>query len=283
MKKVGIVYHHRVTAAKALAEQLSQAVAASNASPWLCSAKDEEEIRVQMEGTDLVLSVGGDGTILRVARSIVPREIPILGINLGKLGFMTELSAEEAISRVPEFLAGAGWIDERSMLEAELLSTESKAVTDSISLSPALNDVVVERGAASRVINVRTSVDSIPLTTFRGDGVIVSTATGSTGYSLAAGGPILHPQAEEMLLKPISAHLTMAHALVLPPTAVVELEPHTDYQAMLSIDGQVDFKLQSGDIVRIKRSPHTAHFLRIHPISSFYSSLEQRLRERKIS
>jgi NAD+ kinase len=259
-----------------------QVAASSDATPWLCSARDEEEIKAQMEGTDLILSVGGDGTILRVARSIVPREIPILGINLGKLGFMTELNAEEAISRVPELLAGAGWVDKRSMLQAELLSAESKTIPGSISLLPALNDVVVWRGATSHVISVKTSIDGMPLITFRGDGVIVATATGSTGYSLAVGGPILHPQAEEILLKPISPHLTMAYALVLPPAAVIELELRTDYQAALSIDGQLDFKLQSGDIVRVKRSPHTTNFLRIRPISSFYSSLEQRLRKREI-
>jgi NAD+ kinase len=128
---------------------------------------------------------------------------------------------------------------------------------------------------------VKTSIDGEFLTTYRADGVIMSTATGSTAYSLAAGGPILHPQTREMLLKPISAHLSMGYALVLPATATVEFELQSEDAALLGIDGQINLALRKGDRVEVKLSPHIARFLRIRPPSAFYSTLESRLREKK--
>jgi NAD+ kinase len=141
----------------------------------------------------------------------------------------------------------------------------------------ALNDILIGRGAVSRVIYVETTIDGVPLTTHKADGVIIATATGSTGYSMAAGGPILYPQAREIILNPISPHLTFANAVVLPPTAIVELKVRTDHQAMLSIDGQINLALESGDIIRVSISPHVARFLRAQPPTFFYSTLMERL------
>ncbi len=275
LKKVGIIYHPKIADAKALAEQLSQALSSLDAIAWLCSAWDEESIRAQVPGTHLALSIGGDGTILRVARASAPWQTPIVGVNLGRLGFMTELSAAEVMDKLPALLAGEGWIDERAMLQAELLTASERVLH-------ALNDVALIRGATPRIIRVKTTIDGEFLTTYSSDGVIVSTATGSTGYCLAAGGPILYPQAKEILLKPISAHLSIGYALVLPSTSTIELEVHTDYQAILSIDGQVDISLQDGDNVKIKRSPHSVRFLRVHPPGFFFGTLEQRLRAREV-
>ena len=275
MKRLGIIYHPRIAAAKALAEQLYQFLSSLKAAVWICSSWDEERIRDQIQGTDLVLSMGGDGTILRVAREITPWETPILGVNVGHLGFMTELRAKDIMDSLPLIIKGEGWIEQRTMLEIELLPISKE---DSPKSFYALNDAVVGRGAISRVVYIKTIIDSELLTTYKADGLIVSTATGSTGYSLAAGGPILHPQAEEILLKPISAHLTIPYALVLPSTATIELEVHTDHQAMLSIDGQMNFVLKDGDKVRVKRSSHSARFLRMHPPTFFYSTLEERLK-----
>jgi NAD+ kinase len=280
MRMVGVIYHPKIAAAMTLAGRLSEFLTSAKIATWTRSAWDEEGMKAQCPGADLVLSVGGDGTILRVARATSLWEIPILGVNLGHLGFMTELSADNIMEILPAVLDGNGWIDQRTMLQVEL--SKGKAAPGSGPAGPlhALNEAVLGRGAVSRVVYVQASVDGEVLTTYKTDGVIVSTATGSTGYSLAAGGPILHPQSEEILLKPISAHLTMAYALVLPATAVVELGVHTDHQAMLSIDGQVEFALQDGDRITARRSSRMARFLRIYPPASFYSALEQRLRVR---
>ncbi len=238
------------------------------ASVWLCSAWEEERARVQIEGTDLLLSIGGDGTILRSARAALGWSVPIVGINLGRLGFMTELERTEAREKLPVYLKGEGWIDERAMLEVEL---------DGKGPFHALNDVFIGRGAIPRVLYVDTYIDGAHLTTYKADGVIMSTATGSTGYSLAAGGPILYPQAKEIILNAISPHLTFANALVLPSTVVVELRVHTSHQAMLSIDGQVNLDLGDGDSVKVRLSPHVARFLRAQPLTFFYSTLMNRL------
>ncbi len=276
MKRVGILYHPMIEAARSLAEKLEKFLDSNGVSVWLCSAWEGERARAQVAGTDLILSIGGDGTILRAAQAVVPGLTPVTGINLGRLGFMTELSTDEAEAKLPALLAGEGWIDERAMLEAELLPTGREQET--AQMFYALNDVVVARGAIARIVHVAASIDGELLTTYRADGVIVATATGSTGYSLAAGGPILHPQAKEFLLLPILPHLGSAYTLVLPSTAVVKLRISTTHQATLSIDGHINLPLSSGAIVTIKPSSNKARFLRIHSETSFYSSLEQKLK-----
>jgi len=280
VKKVGILYHPMVEAAYTLAKELENFLDSSGVSVWLCSAWEGEKARAQVGNTDLILSIGGDGTVLRAAQAVVPGLTPITGINLGKLGFMTELSADEAVDKLVALLAGDGWIDERAMLEAELPPPDQEH--ESARTFYALNDVVLARGAIARTVYVEASIDGEPLTTYKADGVIVATATGSTGYSLAAGGPILHPQAKEFLLLPILPHLSSAYTVVLPSTAVVKLRISTPHQATLSIDGHINLPLSSGAVVTIKRSSNRARFLRIHPETSFYSSLEERLKGKQI-
>ena len=257
-----------------LAKELRDFLSSSGVSAWLCSAWEGEESRAQLNDTDLILSIGGDGTILRAAQTVLPVQIPITGINLGKLGFMTELSTDEVWNKLPALLAGEGWIDERAMLMAELSPTDQEPPRTFY----ALNDVVMARGAIARVVYVEASIDNKPLTTYKADGVIVATATGSTGYSLAAGGPILHPQTKEFLLLPIVPHLSPAYTLVLPSTAVVKLRISTVHQATVSVDGHINLPLSSGAVITVRLSSNTVQFLRIHPEASFYSSLEQRLK-----
>ena len=279
MHRVGVLYHPMIEAAYTLAKKLQQFLASSGVSVWLCSAWEGEKARAQVDDTDLILSIGGDGTILRAAQVVVPGLTPITGINLGRLGFMTELSADEAVDKLPVLLAGEGWIDERAMLEAELVATGQEG--EPSRMFYALNDVVVARGAIARVVYVEASINGEPLTTYKGDGVIVATATGSTGYSLSAGGPILHPQAKEFLLLPILPHLSLAYPMVLPSTAVVKLRVATAHQATLSIDGHINLPLPTGTTITVKRSANKARFLRIHSEAFFYSSLEQRLKGRQ--
>lgn len=274
IKKIGILYHPMIAAAPALAEKLGGFLTARGVSVWLCSAWEGEQAKAQASGTELILTVGGDGTILRAAQVALPEQIPVTGINLGRLGFMTELSADEAEDKLPALLEGGGWVDERAMLEAELKISEAEPSR----IFYALNDVVVARGGLARVVYAETSIDGEPLTTYKGDGVIVATATGSTGYSLAAGGPILYPRAMEFLLLPILPHLSPAYPMVLPAKAVVGLRLTTTHQATLSIDGHINLPLGSGAIITVRHSSNTSRFLRIHPETGFYSLLEQKLK-----
>ncbi len=277
VNKVGILYHPIVEAAYIKAKKLQEFLVSNGVSVWLCSAWEGEKAKAQLNNTDLILSVGGDGTILRAAHVVVSGTTPIIGINLGKLGFMTELSADEALEKLPSLLAGKGWIDERAMLEAELSVTDQEPLR----IFHALNDIVVARGAIARLVNVEASINGQHLTTSKADGVSVATATGSTGYSLAAGGPILYPQSKDFLLLPIAPHLTPAYAMVLPSTTKVQLHITTVHQATLSIDGHINLPLPDGATITVKHSPNTVRFLRIPPETYFYDSLEQRLKGKR--
>ncbi|MBI3040412.1 MAG: NAD(+)/NADH kinase [Chloroflexi bacterium] len=279
MKRVGILYHPMKEEAEPLAKKLKEFLGSNGLPVWLCSAWEGGTARAQVDGTDLILSIGGDGTILRAAQAVIPGSTLITGINLGRLGFMTELSVAEVMAKLPALLAGEGWIDKRSLLEAELPALDEWH--ESPGVFYALNDVVVARGAVARVIYVEVSIDGEPLTTYKADGVIVATATGSTGYALAAGGPILHPQAKESVLVPILPHLSSAYAMVLPSTATVKLRLVSTQPAILSIDGHINLPLSSGATITVKHSSHTVRFLRIHPETSFYGSLEQNLKGKR--
>ena len=277
MERIGILYHPMNKAAYPLAQEMGDFLSARGVSVWLCSAWEGEQAKCQLDGTDLILTVGGDGTILRAAQVAAARSIPITGINLGRLGFMTELSVAEAKDRLPELLAGGGWLDERAMLDAELRAQDKEPP----SVFCVLNDVVVARGEIARMIRVEAQIDGEPLTTYKADGVIVATATGSTGYSLSAGGPILHPQAGEFLLLPILPHLSSAYTLVLPAAVMVRLGISAAHQATLSLDGHINLPLSARATLMVRRSAHKTRFLRIHPETSFYGSLERRLKGKR--
>ena len=273
-KKVGILFQPKIQTTMDLSQRLAEVVGGLGADVWICSSWDEEEAKKKLDGTELVVCLGGDGTILRAARIVNPSSIPILGVNLGRIGFLTELKAEDALEQVPAYVRGEGWIEDRAMLQAEL---------DSAGPSPyyALNDVVVGRGERCRLIRVKAEVTGEYVTMYKCDGVIVATATGSTGYSLAAGGPILHPSAREILLQPIAPHLSLSTALVLPSDAVVELEVDTTHHAVLSIDGQVEVPLSDGSAIIVKRSPYVTRLVRGRSPSFFYKTLMERLDKRE--
>jgi len=276
VKNVGIFYHPLIEAAQTKAKQLKDFLASTGISVWVYSAWEAETVSGQLDDTDLVLSVGGDGTILRSAQAVVPRVTPIIGINLGKLGFMTELSTDEAVDQLPTLLSGKGWIDERAMLQAEFSTNGQKP-----SVYHALNDVVVARGAIARLVQVAVSVDGKHLADYKADGVVVATATGSTGYSLAAGGPILYPRSKDFILVPIMPHLSPAYALVLPAETSVQLTVKAAQPATISIDGHINMPLPEGAAVTVKQSPHRTRFLRIHAEDAFYRSLEQKLKGKR--
>ncbi|MEW6034492.1 MAG: NAD(+)/NADH kinase [Chloroflexota bacterium] len=269
-RNIGIIYHGRLTAAKDFAASLERFLQQADAAVWRCAAAQEEEIRKNAPNSELVVSVGGDGTLLRAARAVATWGIPIVGINLGKLGFMTELTAAEAFEKLPGLLSGQGWTDVRAMISARTSHSPKQF--------QALNDVVIGRGSALRIIRIEARIDGQTLTEYRADGVIVATATGSTGYSLATGGPILHPQSRDILLQPICPHLSFAHCLVLPASAIIGLKVTTDHQAILSIDGQVETSLSSGEEVTVCLSESVVRLLRLHPPVYFFGSLTQRLR-----
>jgi NAD+ kinase len=273
VKKIGILYHPKVAATRRKAGELAKFLKSQGLSAWECSAWDTEKASVLLKGTDLLLTVGGDGTILRSIQAVIPGKTPITGINLGKLGFLTECDADEAEARLPRLLDGRGWTDERTMLRAELNTTGKEN-----RIFHALNDIVVARGEIVRLIHVEASIDGQPLNTYKTDGLVIATATGSTAYALAARGPIIFPQSRDMLLVPVAPHLSLPYPLVLPEKAIITLRVETYHRAVLSIDGHINLALSSGDTVTVKRSPYVARFLRLQPRNGFYNLLEEKLR-----
>jgi len=249
---------------------------ALGASVWRASAWDEAEVSKKAHEADLLITFGGDGTIVRTARTTADHNLPILAGNLGRLGFLAELQAWEVLDRLEPLVNGHYWLEERMMLHADLEREE--CIFHSFE---ALNDVVVSRGRIARVVRVDTYVDGQFLTQYVADGVIVATPTGSTAYSLAAGGPILDPRLSDMLLTPIAPHLTVATALVLPAEASVRLELSTEYEATCSVDGQVHVPLNDGDVVTVTASRHVCRFVHMGKRHDFYRTLLERLKTRQ--
>ena len=285
-KLVGVLFHPRVDEAQALARELAGVLKGRGHRVWLASAWKEQEVKDLMGGTDVVVSVGGDGTILRAARAIVPAPAPILGIRYGRLGFLADISPDDALRRVPELIENAGHVDVRAMLRAHpatnpidpSLSEAQHPLMNGAPEFHALNDVVVSRGSLGRPIYVKVAIDGQNYFTYRADAVIVSTATGSTGYALSAGGPILHPSSRCYVLIAVAAHAAMRNALVLEPASSVELVVRSDHGAMLSIDGQVDVPLEDGEVVEVTPSQYVTRFLRALPADDFYATVHARLR-----
>ena len=257
--------------------QMSKAVARSldlGDGCWLSSAGALDTVRSELAETKLIVVAGGDGTILRAVRIIAEYGIPLVGINMGRVGFMAELKVDEAIDKLPEYLNGDVRTEERMMLEVSV--TRSSEDAPYLTLH-ALNDVVVGRGGVTRLLDIEAVIDGAPLTSYRADAVIVSTATGSTGYALSAGGPIMHPETKAILLQPVAAHTGLRNGVILPHQARLQLHASDDHEATLSVDGFSDRTLHKEDYVSVRRSPYVTRFLRRHMPSTFYAALAPRL------
>jgi NAD+ kinase len=280
-KRIGIIYHPLNRAAHDLGKEIEAYVEGAGCGHWLGSAWDSEKLKSQMDGTDLIITTGGDGTILRAAQVALPGDVPITSVNLGKLGFMTELPAAEALTLLPRILGGEGWYDCRTVLEVELSSADKKDTPDRTFL--AVNDAVTARGGIARIIAVECHIDNSHFATYTGDGVIVATATGSTGYNFAAGGPVLHPDSPDMLLTPILPHLGRSYSLVVPQDKTISLKVSTNHQATLCVDGHISLSLSTGDVIRVKTSPHRLRFIRLRPPDSFYAELDHKLKGNRLT
>ena len=279
VKRVGVIYNFRSESSIAMAHAL-HARLSRNWDAWLCPTDEDGEKRVvhEVHGTEVIVTVGGDGTILKAFRMIYPWTVPILGVNTGRVGFMTEVDAAVALTQVPRYLTLDLRRERRATITGEIIPAPGSRRPPI--LFHALNDIVVGRREVARVAHVETRVDGGLVTTYRADAVIVSTATGSTGYALACGGPIMYPESQELLLVPVSPHLSLSNPLLVQPDGVVEMRLVSQYPGLASADGQVDHELEMGDTVRISRGEATVVFLRDSTPSAFYASLTQRLQPR---
>lgn len=230
------------------------------------------------EGMDLLIVIGGDGTILRSIRELKDFSIPVLSINRGMIGFLAELTVAEIDEWLPKLLHGFGEIDERSVLHVRATRAREVLFEGSV-----LNEAVISQGSIARLVDLRTTVQDQELTTFRADGLIVSTPTGSTAYSLAAGGPVVHPSLSAIILTPINSHSFSQKPIVIPGEQAVGVEvlakvnKFEDVEISLTLDGQVYVKLQRGDRVEAHINSKTVKFLRRNR-HSFYETLRSKLK-----
>jgi len=223
---------------------------------------------------DCLVVLGGDGTLLGVARKAAPGGIPVLGVNMGNLGFLTEVDPPDLTGALEKLIQGEYVIEERMMLDAGVYRNGAL-----VWQSLALNDTVISKGAFARLIYLEALVDDEYVTTYPADGLIIATPTGSTAYSLSAGGPLVTPNLELMLVTPICPHSLWARPLVIGAESKVKINILSELdKIMLTMDGQYGFKLQKKDSVVISRSPHRAKFIRLKP-SRFFYLLREKLSE----
>ena len=288
MKRIGILYLPGRTDSSQLAKNIRDILRQRDIDVWQGSADDESGLRQVARDLDLLITLGGDGTIVRAVRAVASSRAPckalserrrgnsagppILGVNLGRLGFLAELEPSRVQEALPTLLDGKYIVEERMMLHVQL-RRGGQMILD----TDAVNDVVMARGLVSRMVHVSVEVDGHHVMTSMGDGIIVSTPTGSTAYCLSAGGPIVAPDLDCMIITPISAHLGIVNALVIPVAHKLCLCWVKGESAMLTVDGQVDVALEPGDELCSAASENTARFVRFGGDGYFYETVLRRL------
>jgi NAD+ kinase len=222
---------------------------------------------------DMVIVLGGDGTMLSVARLVCEKDIPILGVNLGSLGFITEIQALEIYDALEKILEGNCNYEERLMLNVSVTRQKEKIAEHTV-----LNDVVINKGAIARMIDLEIFIDKKYLSEFKADGLIISTATGSTAYSLSAGGPILYPTLENIIITPICPHMLTNRPLVIPGDSEVKTTLKAKSgEVVLTLDGQSVFTIKEGDVIAVKKSPFKAKLIMPYE-RDYYQTLRSRLK-----
>ncbi len=275
MQRIGLLYHpYKERAIELTRVWRDEIIARGAPTPLIASAWDEQEAQSICGEVDLIITLGGDGTLLRAVRAGAHCGVPAIGAKLGHVGFLSELKPNEFSQHLAQLLEGKYWVEERMMARAHLYRAGKHQGS-----YEAINDVVMSRGRLARVIRIHITIDGEWLDEFAADGAIVATATGSTAYSLAAGGPILAPTVRTLLLTLIAPYLSPIHSLALPEGSRLALRIRSPLQAMLTIDGQYDIELEDGDTVEVEASPDAARFARLQEHTQFYRTLIKRLRE----
>lgn len=277
---VGILHHPKKPESIVLADRIGKFLRAHGLDEiWHESAWEAEAVLPHLSNVDLLITLGGDGTLLRTARIGAAYHTPMLGVKMGRLGFLAEVTPEDWERPLAQMLGGEYWIEERLMVRArvERMRGDDQAC-DVVCEYDALNDVVLSRGGLARVVRISAKLDGGYLTTYTCDGLIVSTATGSTGYALAVGGPVLPPELRNILVIPIAPHLSMDRAVVLAEGAEIRLRAYSDHQSMLTVDGQFVVEVGDRDEVVVVGSPNLARFVRLRERSYFYQTLMDKMK-----
>lgn len=276
VQRIGFAYNPTNEAAVELSARASGWCQMRGIDDWQAQSSDIDRLRVELPTTDALVVLGGDGTFLRAARAVAEIDVPLLGINLGKVGFLSKAEANELEPVLESIVAGEYTIDERMVIEGRILRGGGRGDGPE-ERHVALNDIVVARGSLARVCRLDVSIDDTHLATFIADGLVVSSPTGSTGYSFSAGGPILDPVSRNLVVTPIAAYLSAIRSVVVSPQQVVRCRVVDAHEALVSIDGREDLALAVGDTVEVRAVERPIRLVEPHGAQPFWDLLRHKI------
>jgi NAD+ kinase len=256
LRRVGLAFNPTNQRAVALRDRVAGWLRRRSVETWSAPAGETETLVARLAETDALLVLGGDGTFLRAARALTEVDVPVLGINVGKVGFLSKVEEGEVEPVLERVLAGHFRIDERMTLEATVT-----AGGDGPREYRALNDVVVARGGLARVCRLEVSIGESHLATFVADGLVVASPTGSTGYSFSAGGPVVDPLARNLIVTPIAGYLSTIRSVIASPRQTVRCRVAAAHEALVSVDGWQDRRLAVGDVVEVRAGARPIRFV----------------------
>jgi NAD+ kinase len=272
-QRITLVFNPAISDSESIAREMDGFIRARAAACRVRSVSQEDFPKIlKPERSDIVVALGGDGTMLRVSHACSQEEVPVLGVNLGRLGFLAELQRGGWGTGLEQILEGRYWIERRMMLHVRQLRGGRALIEWDV-----INECAVTRDGGMKIVRLETVVDGEPLTTYVADGLIAATPTGSTAYALAAGGPILPPELRNILLIPVAPHLSIERAIILPEGAEVVIHVHTQAPAMLSCDGRQHERVRNHDDISIRASELSARFVRVQGRGYFYRNIAARL------
>lgn len=271
--RVGLAFNPTNPAAIAARDRAAAWWAARSVATWTAEAGDTPRLLAELPTTDLLIVLGGDGTFLRAARAVAEVDVPLLGVNLGKVGFLSKVEADELEPLLDRILVGEFELESRMVLEGRI----RPAAGEDGRAFFALNDVVVARGALARVVRLEVEIARSHVATFIADGLIVASPTGSTGYSFSAGGPILDPTSRNLVVTPIAGYLSAIRSIVVAPRHVVRCRVVAAHEAIVSIDGREDRPLGVGDIVEVRAGERPIRLVEPAGAIPFWDLLRQKV------
>ena len=281
---IGVLAHPLRPLTGPIATHIAASLRQHNIQTWVYSEWQDDDVREDVRHADMVVAIGGDGAMLRAARVCAAYAVPVLGINMGQLGFLTEISGpKDWDTTLERVLAGDYWIEERMMVHGSVLRpTTTDGAYRELCSGDALNEVVISGATVGRTVQLEAYIDGDWATSYRADALVVATSTGSTAYALACGGPILPPGLRNILVVPAAAHLSMDRPIVLSEGSMVEVRatPDTHSDLLLTLDGVALMSLEMHDRVQVQASERASRFVRMRERNYFYRSLLDRLEPR---
>jgi NAD+ kinase len=272
--RIGFAYNPTAETAVELRERAAGWCAMRGVDHWAATAADLDALRRELPSTDVLVILGGDGTLLRAVRGAVETGTPLLGVNVGKVGFLSMVESDGLDRVLGQLVAGEYTIEERMGLEGRILRGGRDGAGERY---VALNDVVVARGSLARVCRLDVSIDNSHLATFIADGLVVASPTGSTGYSFSAGGPIVAPATRNLIVTPIAGYLSAIRSIVVEPTRVVRCKVQDAFEALVSIDGREDIPIAVGDVVEVRAIDAPIRFVQPNGAVQFWDLVRHKV------